>query len=196
MDLWTALIVCVPCRLHNCTASPIGTEAYRYYCGLSYLEWKEAWAVHIISPCGLCPHWQYLIGGKLHNSYAANALPLAFPHQHFYHFLVAHSLVLSEVESIENWRKGGWKPFFLKSRLFTTVLEQWLKKYLFTSDENNCSCAVESDADCRLSMCSGPLWKSGSVAISEYVWSRIAHMAAMGRKGEFSAERHFSSYTL
>ncbi len=50
-------------------------------------------------------------------------------------------------------------------RLFTNVLEQWLKRYLFTPGENNCSCAKDSEA-CRLIMCSGPIWKGGSAVVS------------------------------
>ncbi len=60
---------------------------------------------------------------------------------------------------LEFWRKGVLKFTFLISRLFTNVLEQWLKgKYHFITDENNCSCAVESEA-CRLSMCNRSLYE-------------------------------------
>ncbi len=37
--------------------------------------------------------------------------------------------------------------FIPKSRLFTNVLEQWLKGHLFTIYKNNCSCAVEFEAE-------------------------------------------------
>jgi hypothetical protein len=40
-------------------------------------------------------------------------------------------------------------------------------------------------------MFSGPLWKGGSAAISEYKCSRIAQIAAMGRKGDFTAEETY-----
>jgi hypothetical protein len=83
---------------------------------------------------------------------------------------------------LEFWRKGVFKVTFLIIRLFTNVLEQWLKRYLFITDENNCSCAVESEADC-MSMCSKPLSKGGSAANPEYKCSRKA------QKGDFAAEK-------
>jgi hypothetical protein len=52
----------------------------------------------------------------------------------------------------------------------------WVKRYLygFTPCENNCLCALESEADWALAMSSGPLWKGGSAVISKYMCSRIA----------------------
>jgi hypothetical protein len=47
----------------------------------------------------------------------------------------------------KHWQKGDRKVTFLKSWLFTKVLEQLLKRYLFTSDENICSLPEESEAD-------------------------------------------------
>jgi hypothetical protein len=41
----------------------------------------------------------------------------------------------------------GWPQSHMKSWLFTKVPEQWLQRYLFTPDENICSCAEESEAD-------------------------------------------------
>ncbi len=43
--------------------------------------------------------------------------------------------------------KSWQKVTFMKSRLFTNVLPQWLQRYLFTPGENSCSCVVESEAD-------------------------------------------------
>ncbi len=58
------------------------------------------------------------------------------------HFQCPYSLLGLEVESL-----SCWKPSFLKSQLITNVLELLLKRYLFTSGENHCSCAVEFVAD-------------------------------------------------
>jgi hypothetical protein len=79
--------------------------------------------------------------------------------------------------------------------MFTNVLQLWLKKYLFTTSENwnvitYGSCALASKADLAWALSSGPQWKGGSAAISEYKCARIAQIAAMGQKSEFfSAEK-------
>ncbi len=41
----------------------------------------------------------------------------------------------------------------------------------------------------KLSMCSRPLWKGDSTAISEYKCSRMVQMVSMGQKSYFSAEK-------
>ncbi len=79
----------------------------------------------------------------------------------------SHNWMSKSVESscwiLELWWKCVWKLNFLNSRLFANVLEQWLKRYLFTSAEKYCSCAKEPSVDWA---CCSPLWQSSSAAIS------------------------------
>ncbi len=91
---------------------------------------------------------------------------------------------------LENWRKGSWKPSFLKSRLFIIVVEQWLKRYLVTPDERNCPCSVKSMTDWAYAVVHWTsIWKGGSAAILEFKCSRIAKMEAMGLKDDFSTDK-------
>ncbi len=54
---------------------------------------------------------------------------------------------------------------FIKSRLFTDIIEHCLKRYLFTTGENNCSCAVESQADLPMRIVRLTSVKGGSATI-------------------------------
>jgi hypothetical protein len=43
----------------------------------------------------------------------------------------------------EQWRQGGRKVACYEKLLFTNVTEQFLKRYLFTTGKNNCSCSMD-----------------------------------------------------
>jgi hypothetical protein len=79
-----------------------------------------------------------------------------------------------EVEFLKISEK--WPKPLLFEKLFTKDLEQWLKRYLFSTGWNNCWCAVH--VHWVVDQC-------GSAAISEYKSSKISQMAAMGRKDNF-----------
>jgi hypothetical protein len=87
------------------------------------------------------------------------------------------------------------KVTYLKNWHFINVLEQWLKPFQFspTADGN----WTRSNWS-RLSMSSRFKWKGSLAVMSEYnliVRTRTVQMAAMGRKGDFSAEKiTFFSY--
>jgi hypothetical protein len=68
-----------------------------------------------------------------------------------------------------------------ESRLFfSNVLEQWLKRYLFSPGENNCSCAVESAANLA---CAVDLHeKVAQLSFQCKSVQKIAQMAAIGQK--------------
>ncbi len=65
------------------------------------------------------------------------------------------------------------------------------KIYLFTNGTNNYSCAVESESDWASALSSGPLWKVSKLPLqSMHMCTRVAQMAAMDLKGDFSVMLH------
>jgi hypothetical protein len=76
--------------------------------------------------------------------------------------------------------KGDSKVTFLKSRLFTNVLEKWLKKYIFF--ESNCSCAVEKQNE-------HVQWTSMKRWLSCHLRVKCLRMAQRSEKITFPAEK-------
>jgi hypothetical protein len=88
----------------------------------------------------------------------------------------------------EHWRKGDWKYAFLKSMLVINVLEQWPTGHLFHDWWKQVLwCRIWSRLR-NVSICSRPLWKCGSAAISECCFYKP-------KRWLFSWKFNFSAFT-